>query len=386
MRTTMLLIALSFLLSSISGQTPVEGANSSPAKTASAAAIRFAALNALHAERMKAIDKQDEAARTKATDTHVTELSSFLRTHGNTTEGNRVRLKLGFMAARNSAYIDAARIALNGFVPSASQAGAGLMAARAADRLQLTETKAKIIRSVSDNAKTITAKVDLVIQLKFGMKDVEWASQLMTEIEAMAKTDEQKAELLMGKANLVRAKDSKDEAGYNGALKNIAATYPATAHGKLASNKLASAKLSVGSTPIAISVKDIEGHAVSLNDYKGKVLLVDFWATWCIPCMKEVPIILAAYDKYEDQGFEVLGISLDRDSQRSRFEAKIVEHGMRWRHVCDGMHWKAKVAQQYDVSNIPFTILIGRDGKIAGLNLHGEQLGRAIQDALNRSK
>ena len=384
MRTTMLLIAVSFLLGSLSGQTPVKAVKSISIKAPSAAASRFAELNALHAKRIKATDKEDEAALTKATDTHVTELSSFLRIHGNSTEGNRVRLKLGFMAARNSAYIEAARIALNGFEPLASQAGAGLMAARAADRLKLTETKAKIVRSVSDNAKTITAKVDLVIQLKFGMKDVDWASQLMAEIEAMAKTDEQKAELLMGKANLVRAEDPKNEAGYKGALRNIAASYPATSHGKLASNKLASAKLSVGSTPIAFSVKDIEGHEVSLNDYKGKVLLIDFWATWCIPCMEQVPSILAAYDKYEGQGFEVLGISLDRDSQRARFETKIVEHGMRWRHVCDGMHWKTKVAQQYDVSSIPFTILIGRDGKIAGLNLHGEQLNHAIQGALNR--
>jgi peroxiredoxin len=380
----MLLIALTLLPNSLSGQGSVKDVNPIAAKAPSAAAIRFAELNALHSKRIKAVGKEDKAARAKIDDTHVAEISMFLRTHGSSSEGNRVRLKLGFMATRNSAYLEAARVALNGFVPLAGQEGAGLMAARAADRLQLSETKAKIIRSMSDSAETITAKVDLVIQLKFGMKDLEWANRLMTEVEAMAKTDEQKAELLMGKASLIRATGPKAAASYKDALKDLAASYPATTYGKLATNKIASAKLSIGSVPIAFSVKDIEGHSVSLDDYKGKVLLIDFWATWCIPCMEEVPSILAAYDKYEAQGFEVLGISLDRESQRARFETKIVEHGMRWRHVCDGMHWKAKVAQQYDVSNIPFTILIGRDGKIAGLNMHGEELSQAIQQALNR--
>ena len=384
MRMTILLAASILLLSSLRCQIPGNDRKTDSNQTATSASTQLAELNARHSNRVKAIDKDDQAALTKANDIHVAEMTKFLRAHGKSSEGNRIRLKLGFMASRNPAYLDAARIALDSFVPLAGQEGAGLIAARSAARLKLPGTKAKILRKMSDSAKTITAKVDLVIQLKLGMKDLEWANQLMAETEALAKNDEQKSELLMGKASLARLEKPKDEARYQEALQKIVDSYPNTTYGKLASDKMTSAKLSIGSNPIPLAIDDIAGKQVHLHEYKGKVVLIDFWATWCIPCMKEVPSILAAYDEYEDQGFEVLGISLDRETQRAKFEAKIVEHGMRWRHVCDGMHWQAKVAQQYDVTSIPFTILIGRDGKIAARNLHGEPLRAAIQAALRK--
>jgi peroxiredoxin len=344
---------------------------------------RLARLNALHSERIKGLDRDDETARARVNDLHVAELSEFLRIHGDTTTSNQTRLRLGMMATRNSAYTEAARVALEGFVPGADQIGIGLMAARTSDRLKLTATKAKIVQAVSASAKTITAKMDLVMQLKLGMKDPKWADRLMREVEAMTKTDAQKAELLMGKANLMRATPPKDKARYQGALKDLAATYPTTPHGMLARDKLAAAELKVGDTPIPFAVQDTDGQTVTLKDFEGKVLLIDFWATWCRPCMQEMPQMVAAYDNYASRGLEILGISLDRDSQRDRFDQAIVKHGMRWRHVCDGMHWQTTVAQRYDVTSIPFTILIGRDGKIAGLNLHGNELEQALIVALN---
>jgi peroxiredoxin len=380
----MLLAVLALPLTSLSSQTTKKDAGSTPTKSPTTAASDLAKLNALHAKRIKAISDQDVTARTKVTDTHVEELAEFLLTHGESTQALQIRLKIGSMALRNDRYRKAAEVALNGYIPTAGKEGAALLLARTADRLKLTESKALITQKLSDQAKTITAKMDLVMQFNLGLKDLELGKQLEASAEAMATTDELKAELLIGKANYARAADPEDKKHYRKILREVAAKYPGTKYGKLARNKIAAKSLAIGSQPIPFEAEDIKGQKVSLDGYKGKVLLVDFWATWCTPCMQELPSLVAAYDKYQAQGFEILGVSLDRESRRSRLEWKITEQGMRWRHICDGLHWQAAIAQMYDVTSIPYTILIGKDGKIAGLDLHGEQLDQAIAKALNK--
>jgi len=143
-------------------------------------------------------------------------------------------------------------------------------------------------------------------------------------------------------------------------------------------------RLKPGFTPFPLKGSDLAGKPVSFDAYKGKVLLVDFWATWCGPCVAELPNVVAAYGKYHSKGFEVLGISLDQANARPKLEAFIKEHNMPWPQVYDGKYWQSENAVAYGVRAIPFTLLIGKDGNIAAVGARGEDLAPAIEAALKK--
>jgi thiol-disulfide isomerase/thioredoxin len=124
----------------------------------------------------------------------------------------------------------------------------------------------------------------------------------------------------------------------------------------------------------------MSGKPLSIASCKGKVVLVDFWATSSDSSRAELPQVMAAYRKYHDQGFEIIGISLDRD------RAKLIEFtrsmNMAWPQFFDGLGWQNKLALKYGVEKIPATYLLDREGKIIGKNLHGESLSAAVAKAL----
>lgn len=139
-------------------------------------------------------------------------------------------------------------------------------------------------------------------------------------------------------------------------------------------------RLRVGAAPFDFTAHDLSDRLLSLEQYRGKVVLLDFWATWCGTCIGEVPNIVSAYKKYKAQGFDIVGISLDED--RSKLLSFIQTNKMPWRQVFDGHGWNSLISTRYKVRSIPFTLLIGRDGKIAAVNLRGAALEPAIQAAL----
>jgi thiol-disulfide isomerase/thioredoxin len=126
--------------------------------------------------------------------------------------------------------------------------------------------------------------------------------------------------------------------------------------------------------------KDISGKPLSIASYKGKVVLVEFWATWCMPCIMELPNILNTYQKYHDKGFEVIGISLDEE--QDKLTAFIKQRGMPWPQYFDGQGWKSKLVVKYAVTSIPTTYLLDRKGKIIATGLRGEELDKAVANAL----
>ena len=139
-------------------------------------------------------------------------------------------------------------------------------------------------------------------------------------------------------------------------------------------------RFAVGDKPLEFREKTLDGRSLSLNDYRGKVVLLDFWATSCSPCVAELPAIQSYYNKYRAQGFEVVGISLDDDEATLR--AWVKARNLAWPQLFGGGRPENRDAQNYGVYTIPFTLLIGKDGVIAAVNPQAEALEPAIQAAL----
>lgn len=151
--------------------------------------------------------------------------------------------------------------------------------------------------------------------------------------------------------------------------------------GKKFADRLATmAKTAVGQPAIDFTQNDVNGKAVSLADFKGKYVLVDFWASWCGPCRAENPNVVKAYNQYKDKGFTVLGVSLD-DSGNDWKEA-IDKDNLAWTQVSDLKGWKNEAAQKYGVNAIPANYLLNPDGKIIGHNLRGKDLEDKLAEVM----
>jgi peroxiredoxin len=129
--------------------------------------------------------------------------------------------------------------------------------------------------------------------------------------------------------------------------------------------------------------KDVAGKHVSIGDYKGKVVLIDFWATWCGPCVGELPNVVKAYEKHHEKGFEIIGVSLDQNQAKLTNFTK--ENKVTWQQFFDGKGWGNKLAVKYGVQSIPATFLLDREGKIIERDLRGDALEDAIAAALAKN-
>lgn len=149
-----------------------------------------------------------------------------------------------------------------------------------------------------------------------------------------------------------------------------------TLYGKELGNSLKiAAKTGVGVKP-DFTLPDRDGKLFKLSSLKGKVVLVDFWASWCGPCRKENPNLVKAYAKYHDKGFEIVGVSLD-DKKEAWLKA-IEADKLSWLHVSDLKGWKSDLATEYGIRSIPTSFLVDENGKIIAKDLRGEELDKKL--------
>jgi thiol-disulfide isomerase/thioredoxin len=253
---------------------------------------------------------------------------------------------------------------------------------------------------------------DLVTRITDSMKDgknrteADQADHLKEFDTLLAKhkgeTSDDVAEIAFMKATLyVRIFQQIDKG--TAMLKQIQHDFPATKAARNVDQTLASIKageeakkiqetlvqetLPVGTPFPDFDVKDLDGKPMSVAAYKGKVVMIDFWATWCPPCRAEAPNIAKTYQKYHDKGFEIIGISLDRKGDKDKLVAFTKENNMPWGQYYDEAGGPGKLAQKCAVDTIPRAFLLDGNGKIIakGDAIRGEALEPAVKKALGAS-
>jgi peroxiredoxin len=162
-------------------------------------------------------------------------------------------------------------------------------------------------------------------------------------------------------------------------------------YGKMVTSKLDALKtknerlamLNIGKVAPDFSAPNTEGKQVSLKDIKGKVTIIDFWASWCGPCRRENPNVVKVYNKYHDKGLEIISVSLDKPGQKDKWLQAIKDDKLTWYHVSNLNYFNDPVAQQYDIQSIPATFVLDADGVIVAKSLRGQALEDKIAEMLN---
>lgn len=135
-------------------------------------------------------------------------------------------------------------------------------------------------------------------------------------------------------------------------------------------------------TPMELAFTATDGTRVDLADYRGKVVLLDCWATWCVPCIKELPYVKAALAKWGDKGFAVIGLSFDRPGDKAKLLKFIADEKLNWPHWFYEGPGKNPVGLKYNIRSIPATFLLGRDGRLVTTETHGDKLEAALKKLL----
>lgn len=128
------------------------------------------------------------------------------------------------------------------------------------------------------------------------------------------------------------------------------------------------------------TLNSADGKSMNLHSVKGKVILIDFWASWCVPCRQENPMVVQIYNYYKSRGLEIVGVSLDTDNDA--WKGAIKSDGLKWIHLSDLKGWDGEVVKQYNIGAIPRTLLLDSEYKILGKNLRGESLVGRLQQLL----
>lgn len=240
--------------------------------------------------------------------------------------------------------------------------------------------------SVTADLKAIVTKIQT--KLQEGKKSEADLADELKEFDALLakhkdeKTDEV-AQVLMMKAMLY-TQVLEDEAKGKKLLEQLQQEFPDSKQAAMMKMQEKADKARAGLVKGAafpdFEVKDTAGEALTLSSYKGKVVLLDFWATWCGPCVAELPNVLEAYAKHHADGFEIIGISLDKE--KGDLESFIKEKKMPWRQFFDGKGWENELAQTFGINSIPATYLLDRKGVIVGVGLRGPALEKAVAEAL----
>jgi peroxiredoxin len=167
-------------------------------------------------------------------------------------------------------------------------------------------------------------------------------------------------------------------------LSNKVKSYPSAI--SLKENIDIAKKTGIGRFAMEFTQDDTLGKAVSLSAFKGKFVLIDFWASWCGPCRAENPNVVRVFNKHKDNNFHIIGISLDRPGQKEKWLKAIHDDGLAWTQLSDLKFWDNEVAKQYGIRAIPQNLLLDPEGKIIAKNVRGEELEKKVDEVILAKK
>lgn len=171
--------------------------------------------------------------------------------------------------------------------------------------------------------------------------------------------------------------------GYVRDFNQFSASVRATAFGKSIQEKIDGAlKTRIGLTAMDFTQNDVRGKPVRLSDFRGKYVLLDFWASWCGPCRQETPELVKAYNKYSTKNFTILSVSLDKPKDKEAWLRAIAKDGMVWTNVSDLNFWRNEAAVLYGIKMVPANFLIDPSGKIIAKDLRGEQVAEKLAELI----
>jgi peroxiredoxin len=235
----------------------------------------------------------------------------------------------------------------------------------------------KAFQSIMETSKMDAARMDSVSRLFEAPYNAIVNSANEEMIEKLKKNTEMYASLMA-----IQALDPDRYADiYKAVDQGLIKKYPNERNVKMFHNVVLSMlSTAIGQPAPEIELETPEGKELALSSLKGKVVLIDFWASWCGPCRKEMPNVVKAYAKFKNKGFEIFGVSLDQD--KARWIEAIQKDGITWPQVSDLKQWQSSVVRQYNIQGIPYTVLLDREGNILAKNLRGEELEKKLTEVL----
>jgi peroxiredoxin len=175
--------------------------------------------------------------------------------------------------------------------------------------------------------------------------------------------------------------NKQNEARMEAIYKTLSPELKATDMGKELDQRISAKRIAMGTKAPGFTQNDVNGNPVTLSKIKGKLILVEFWASWCAPCRAENPNLVKQYNLYKDKGFQIISVSLD--DKKPNWLAAIAKDGLPWTHVSDLKGWNNEVGRMYGIRSVPASFLLDGDGMIVGKDLRGESLNKKLEEVFN---
>ncbi|MGA1524748.1 MAG: TlpA family protein disulfide reductase [Planctomycetota bacterium] len=280
---------------------------------------------------------------------------------------------------------DEARDTLKGLDVASAPALELAAAAELAGRLGLGEERERWIDAAAGKDAPFEERMALALFLMTRLVEVARGEAIFDGALRAAEDDEKRAHVLWFRATAVREREDLEEGAYEEALEDLAGRYPKTYWGGVARDRRAAFDLEIGSEAIPFSGTTLAGEVVTLTGYRGKVLLLDFWAAPALRGRSTHRELSKLAEEFGDQGFAVLGVAMDPDAATTK--KAVAEEGKTWPQVHDGRGLQADIALRYGIEQVPDYVLVGRDGKIAAIRvfLQDEYGVRELRDAVERA-